>query len=259
MAVLNFTVSNNWGSGFVGNITLGANLLPLSGWTVSFAAPFQISSIWGAEIVSYTDGIYTVRNLSWNAQVGLGGSTSFGFVASGPSVVTDLRLGGSVAPPPAPVPVASIADAQITEGDSGTAEMVFTVSLSTATTGPVRLAWATQDGTAGAGADYVAASGAVEFAAGETTKTIRVAIQGDRLHEASESFGVTLSAPSGATLGRAQALGTIVNNDAAPSLTVDDVSVLEGNTGTTSAVFAVRLDQASGLPVTVAWTTADGT
>ena len=91
----------------------------MSGCTVSFAAPFEISSICGAEIVSYTACIYTVRRLFWKSEVGLGASTSFGFVASGPILVTDLRLGNSVAPPAPPVPVASIADAQVTEGDSG--------------------------------------------------------------------------------------------------------------------------------------------
>ena len=240
MARLNYATTNSWGSGFLGNVTLDAEQAALDGWTVSFAAPFEITSIWGAEIVGRANGIHTVRSLDWNAQVGAGGSVGFGFVASGAGDPTGLRLGepASAPPPPAPplpAPVASIADAQLVEGDQGSAEMAFTVSLSAAAAAPVSLAWTTADGTARAGQDYVAAAGTVGFAAGETSKTIRVAVQGDRLQEASESLSVALSAPVGATLGRAQATGTILDDDAAPvtlpTLTVADAAVAEGNGG----------------------------
>ena len=68
-----------------------------------------------------------------------------------------------------------------------------------------------------------------------------------------------LTNPVHAALARAQGVGTILDNDPAPSIAVDDVQVLEGSTGTTNATFTVRLSAASALPVTVNYATADGT
>ncbi len=94
--------------------------------------------------------------------------------------------------------------------------------------------WATAAGTATAGTDYVAASGSRTIAAGATTTTIAVTVNGDVLDEANETFGVTLSNPGNATIGDGSGLGTITDDDAAPTLSVDDVTVLEGNAGTPS-------------------------
>src|SRR5204863_200798 len=78
----------------------------------------------------------------------------------------------------------------------------FTVTLSSAPTTPVTIGWATADGTATAGSgDYVAASGTVSFAAGETSKTITVTVNGDTIFEANEAFSVALSGPVGAVIG----------------------------------------------------------
>src|SRR6185295_16536074 len=74
----------------------------------------------------------------------------------------------------------------------------------------------TANGTATAGSDYASASGTLTFAAGETTKTIVVPITGDTTVESNETFTVSLAAASGATIADGSAVGTIVNNDAAP-------------------------------------------
>ena len=121
-----------------------------------------------------------------------------------------------VGPPPPPIlPTVAIADTSVAEGDSGTVAAAFTVTLSKASTSAVTVAFATRDGTATAGSDYVAASGTITFAPGQTTRTIVVSVRGDTLHEPDETFAVNLATPSGATLARAAATGTIRDDDPA--------------------------------------------
>ena len=115
-----------------------------------------------------------------------------------------------------PKPGASIADAQVTEGNSGPATLSFTVSLDKASTQSASVAYATSDGTATAGSDYVAANGQVTFAPGETSKTISVTVNGDAAIEPDETLTVTLSGPKNATLKKATATGTITNDDKSP-------------------------------------------
>ena len=76
-------------------------------------------------------------------------------------------------------PSLSIADASVTEGNSGTTTANFTVTLSAAATSTVTVNYATANGTATAGSDYVAASGTLTFTAGQTSKTIPVTVNGD--------------------------------------------------------------------------------
>lgn len=112
-----------------------------------------------------------------------------------------------------PVPEASIADATIVEGDSGSAMLQFTVTLSFAPTSSVSIDYATAAGSATDGSDYAGAAGVLTFAAGETSLTISIPVIGDNVAELRETFTVTLSNPSGATLGDATATGTITDND----------------------------------------------
>src|SRR5262249_6648368 len=82
-------------------------------------------------------------------------------------------------------------------------------------------------------------------------------VNGDTLVEPDETFAVNLSSPTNATITKAQGVGTILNDDA--SIYINNVSVVEGNSGTASAVFTVSLPTASAQTVTVAYATADGT
>src|SRR5204862_2909818 len=88
---------------------------------------------------------------------------------------------------------------------------------------------------------------------------ITVLVNGDTTYEADESFTVRLSNPSNATISHADGTGTIVNDDAAPSFSIDDVSHNEGNSGTTSFVFTVTKTGPTGLSASVDFQTADGT
>ena len=118
-------------------------------------------------------------------------------------------------------PALSVTGVTVAEGDSGTANAVFPVTLSAASSKTVSVAFATGAGTATTGVDFVAASGPLTFAPGEVSKVVNVAVVGDVLHEAAETFTVTLSAPSAATIATPQATGTITDNDPLPVAVVD--------------------------------------
>ncbi len=112
------------------------------------------------------------------------------------------------------LPVLTVADAQVQEGAGATLD--FKVRLNAAVAGTVRVDWATADGTATAGEDYTAASGTLTFAAGETEKTVSVAVLDNSHDEGSETIGLKLSNAQGARIGDGEATGTIVNSDAIP-------------------------------------------
>ena len=160
------------------------------------------------------------------------------------------------------MPSLSIADVSVQEGNAGTRLMTFTVILSAAAAGPVTVAYSTADGTATSGSDYVAASGSLTFAAGETSKTLQVTVKGDTAAEGNEAFTVRLANAAGATIADGSATGTLTNDDAAatlPALSVGDVSLREGDSGTAELMFIVTLDKAATGPVTVSYATANGT
>jgi serine protease len=155
-------------------------------------------------------------------------------------------------------PTLSINDAAVTEGNAGTKNMTFTVSLSQASGSPVTFNIATANSTAGGGADYVVLNlTGQSIPAGQLTKTFNVVINGDASVEANEVFFVNLSGAS-VSLKDGQGKGTIVNDDG-PTLSIADVSVTEGNAGTKLMNFTVSLSQASGSPVTYNIATANGT
>ncbi|WP_192884079.1 putative Ig domain-containing protein [Xanthomonas campestris] len=158
-------------------------------------------------------------------------------------------------------PTLSINDVSVNEGNAGTSNATFTVSLSQpAGAGGVSFDIATADGSATAGVDYVASSLTGQtIPAGSSSATFTVLVNGDTLSEPNETFFVNVSNVSGAGVSDAQGQGTIVNDDALPSLSINDVSINEGNSGTTMATFTVSLSAASGQTVSVNYASADGT
>src|SRR5262249_14556356 len=120
----------------------------------------------------------------------------------------------------------------------------------------VTVSWATADGTATAGSDYTAAGGTLTFGPGETTKTILVGVLGDTTDEPNEAFTVNLSNPANATITDGQGVGTITDDDAPPTLSINDVTVVES---AGQAAFTVSLSAASGWTVTVNYATQDFT
>jgi hypothetical protein len=100
------------------------------------------------------------------------------------------------------------------EGNAGTTAFSFTVTLSPASTGTVRVQYATANGTALSTSDYTAVPATLlTFAAGQTSKTVTVNVRGDTAVEPNETFYVNLGSPSGATILDSQGLGTVLNDD----------------------------------------------
>jgi VCBS repeat-containing protein len=157
------------------------------------------------------------------------------------------------------VPTFAVDDVSRAEGDSGTTAFTFTVTKTGATSLPAGVDFATANGTASAPGDYAGGGGTLSFAAGEMSKQATVLVNGDGIYEADETFFVNLSDPSGATISDAQGAGTIVNDDGAPVLTIDDVSRTEGSVGHTAFTFTVTKSGATELPASFEFATANGT
>lgn len=157
------------------------------------------------------------------------------------------------------VPSVSVADVSVGEGTGGTTIAVFTLTQNKK--GKSTINYSTAPGTATASADYIPRSGKIRFAGHKLTKTVSVTIVGDALDEVDETFFLKLSGPKGATIADGEATGTILDNDAPPSVSVGSpVFVPEGQTGDTAfGTVDVALSAPSGLDVTVDWATADGT
>lgn len=156
-------------------------------------------------------------------------------------------------------PEVTINDVALTEGNSGTINATFTVTLSAASSQTATVNYATADGTATAPADYQTQNGLLTFNPGDLTKTITVLVNGDTLDEPNETFFVNLSGATNAVLLDSKGQGIINDNDAAPSLSINDLSIAEGDAGTTPLTFTVSLSTASGQTVTVNYATADKT
>jgi hypothetical protein len=161
-------------------------------------------------------------------------------------------------------PALSIADVLVIEGNSGTRQATFTIRLSQASASPVTYRIYTsdyyiEDNIEGAAAndDYVAKDLAGQMiAAGTTTATFTVTINGDTTAEANEVFAVVAGEVTGAMTNGVVATGTILNDDA-NTLWISDSRIQEGDSGTTPMTFTIRLSRPSSSAVTYDIATAD--
>ena len=139
----------------------------------------------------------------------------------------------------------AINDVSVVEGNAGSTNATFTVTLTGSVQGGFTVPVSSQSGTATADSDFTSIPGGqnLNFAgtAGET-QTVTVAVIGDTMLEPNENYFVNIGVPSNGaiTLGDSQGVGTITNDDTA-SLSINDVSVTEGNTGTINATFTISL------------------
>ena len=159
------------------------------------------------------------------------------------------------------LPNLTINDVSIIEGNAGTTNFAFTVSLSApAGPGGVTFDIATANGTATGGTDFTASSLTGQtIPAGSSTYTFTAQVLGDVFNEPTETFFVNVTNVVNAVVVDGQGVGTLLNDDPLPSLSVSDVTVVEGNSGTTNAVVTISLSEASGQTATVNYATADGT
>jgi serralysin len=157
-------------------------------------------------------------------------------------------------------PTFAISNATVTEGNSGATTATFTVTKTGATELTATVSVSTSSGTASSGSDYVdVAPTTLTFLSSETTKTVSVTINGDSTFEANETFFMNLSNASNATISDSQGLGTISNDDLAPTFAIDNATVTEGNSGATTATFTVTKTGATELTATVSAATSNGT
>jgi Calx-beta domain/CHRD domain len=117
--------------------------------------------------------------------------------------------GGAASPPPA----ISVRPLALVEGDAGTTDVAFAVRLSRSSARAVSVRFATADGSARAGADYVASKGVVVFKPGQTSKKLPVRIIGDTVPEPEETFFLHLSRPQGARIRTRGAIAKIAASD----------------------------------------------
>ncbi len=225
-----------------GTATAGTDFTAISTTTLTFAAGDTSKTFMVSVTGDTTDEgagetvVAALSNATGNAEIG---------TSSGTGTITDDD------------PKFSIADASATEGDTGSVNMTFTVTLSGAGNSQYTVDYASSDGTATAGTDYTAVSGTLTFAAGTTSRTLTVSVTGDAANEANETLTVTLSNPSAGTgIMTASGTGTITDNDT-PGFSIDSPSVAEGDSSTTSLTFTVTLSPAPATQATVNW--AEGT
>ncbi|MBV9470416.1 MAG: hypothetical protein JOZ57_14355, partial [Abitibacteriaceae bacterium] len=192
-------------------------------------------------------------------------------------------------PTPTPIstdpnaPEISINNVLVTEGDTTPVNAIFTVRLSAPSTQRISVNYATQEGTAEENIDYEALAGTVTFNPGETRKNISIPVLGDAIDEPNETFFLVLSSPSqplsiahkakataidSKSVTRSPRLGTrdvdfatclIIDNDAPPTLSINDTRVTEGSAETVRATFTVNLSTVSARTVRVNYSTANGT
>ncbi len=180
------------------------------------------------------------------------------------ATITDGQGQGTIVNDDA-APTLAINDVTQNEGNIGPTLFIFTVTKSGSTAGTATVDYATDDGTADGGAacvgstDYVSQSGTISFAPAQTTQTITILVCGDTAFEPNETFFVNLTNPVGATIADAQGLGTIVNDDAAPTLSINDVSQNEGNVGPTPFTFTVTRSGSTASTSLVNYQTANNT
>lgn len=190
------------------------------------------------------DEIFTVALNPCNATCSHGNQTQ------GTATIKDNEAG----------PKLSVEPASVVEGDApGTVELGFTVRLSDASGGAVRVTALTSDGSAVAPLDYQQKSQPITFQPGDTTKPFVVVVKGDVLDEDNETITVSLIDPENAEIATPRATGTITDNDHNSKLSISDASADEPSSGTTSLAFTVTLEPASARTVTVGYGTMDGT
>ncbi len=151
----------------------------------------------------------------------------------------------------------------IGEGSTtATATVVLVTSDGEVTEAPVSVQYTTAELQAAAGSDYVSASGTLIFPAGTgsgESDQVEVTILSDLVDEEDEAFRIDLQSASGATISGASHTVTIVDNDMPPELSISDLTVTEGDSGTSGAVVLVTLTPPSGQTVSVSYATMAGT
>ncbi len=141
---------------------------------------------------------------------------SIGAVATSTVTITDNDIPGI-----------KVNDVTVTEGNSGTRNATFTVTLDDSPQAAVTVNFTTQNQSATAGPDYAPVSGMLTFNTGQTSKTVTVVVKGDTGDESDETFLLKLLAPTGATIVDSQGAGKILDDDAAGANATRDAASVQ--------------------------------
>ena len=155
----------------------------------------------------------------------------------------------------------SFTDSDIVLSEANSGPVAVTVRRTDGSVGPATITYQTADGTAKAGLDYLAASGTLQFADGESEKTIALQVINDSVFEGDQTFTLTLSNATGAALGSPHvAHVTIDENDQVPSVSLaGSTAFLEGDSGIQTAQITLTLSSPSEVPLPVSYLTHEGT
>lgn len=157
------------------------------------------------------------------------------------------------------LPKFAVSDVTVNEGNIGTRNVTFVVSLNKPSGRVVSVDASTGGGNAVAGRDYqFLPKTTLSFSPGQTQRFITLAITGDVLDEVDEFFFLNLNNPYAAVIDDSKGKCVILDDDRAPALSISDTNLLEGNDGTQQLKFAVKLSSASGQTIRVDCATADG-
>jgi glucose/arabinose dehydrogenase len=192
---------------------------------------------------------------------GTGNGTVFFTVAANPDAlprsgtIDVAGLAFTVDQEPASTIQLAIDDVQVSEGDG---MATFAVRLSGESTEPISVQYDTASDTATWFDYFPQLVQRLVFEPGETEKPVAIRVWDDGETEHDETFRVRLSAAENAAIADAEGVGTILDDDPPPALSIAGTTFVEG-AGFGLAVFVVTLDAASALPVTVDFTTVGGT
>lgn len=156
-------------------------------------------------------------------------------------------------------PRISISDGTVTEGNGVAVTARFMLVLSGPSAVPISVSYATLDSTAVAGLDYTAKTATILIPAGATSRAATVQVLDDSLDEPTEFLTVTLTEVTGAGIDRDIATGRIRDNDAPPSLSIADVSIIETDDGNTRGNLVITASAPSGYRIAIVVSTLDGT
>lgn len=151
----------------------------------------------------------------------------------------------------------AVQNSQLVEGDSGTSDMEFDITLNGPAVTLITVRYATRDDTATAGTDYEVAAGELTFQPGESQLVIAVPIIGDTDPEDDERFFVDITDVQGNGTAAGNGVGTILTDDPIARVSISDLALAEGDSGTTSFEFAVTLSEVLDNALDIGYVTAD--